>query len=100
MDLFSKIKKILEKEEACVVSKNSAPLFAVIKWGKFKEMKDKLDLLDGQGKENNFDEIGRASLASSDNSFEEKLEADEEEKKDVSLENQSGDGVDINKIPV
>ncbi|MFA6136124.1 MAG: hypothetical protein WC705_02090 [Candidatus Paceibacterota bacterium] len=44
MSLLSKIKQVLEEEEACSISQNGTPIYAVIKWEKYqkiiKESKD------------------------------------------------------------
>jgi len=45
MALFSKIKKILENQEACVLSKEGGPEYVVIKWSAFEKLKSKGDEL-------------------------------------------------------
>jgi hypothetical protein len=40
MALFPKIKKILEQQEICVLSKAGNPEYVVMKWGEFQKIKD------------------------------------------------------------
>jgi hypothetical protein len=70
MALFSKIKKILEEQEACVLSKGGKPEYVVVKWDSFQKIK-------GEGEE-------LTKL---------KSQVDQE------LEDEDYD-IDINKIPV
>ncbi len=42
MTMFSKIKKLLETEDMCVVSKSGTPLYAVMTWEKFQGISDKI----------------------------------------------------------
>lgn len=70
MALFSKVKKILEQQEACVLSKSGKPEYVVLRWDAFEKMKDRGDELN-------------------------KIQAQvEEELKDEDYD------IDINKIPV
>ncbi|HPW34292.1 MAG TPA: hypothetical protein PK367_00835 [Candidatus Paceibacterota bacterium] len=73
MALFSKIKKILESQDACVISKKDKPEYVVLRWDSFEKMRNaKNDL---------------AKLQS-------QVEAELKEE-DYEVEN-----IDINKIPV
>jgi hypothetical protein len=45
MALFSKIKKILESQDACVLSKEGKPEYVVVKWSAFNKLKSKGDEL-------------------------------------------------------
>ncbi len=45
MALFSKIKKILENQDACVLSKNGNPEYVVLKWVAFNKIQNKQDEL-------------------------------------------------------
>ncbi|KKS81724.1 MAG: hypothetical protein UV58_C0017G0014 [Candidatus Wolfebacteria bacterium GW2011_GWC1_43_10] len=38
MSLFSKIKKILETENACTISQDGNPLYVVLKWEKYQQI--------------------------------------------------------------
>lgn len=40
--VFEKIKKILEKEEACIVSKNGNPKYVAMTWNKYSQIADEL----------------------------------------------------------
>ena len=40
MALFSKVKRILEQQEACVLSKNGNPEYVVVKWNEFQKIKN------------------------------------------------------------
>lgn len=54
MALFSKIKKILESQEACVLSKAGKPEYVIVKWDayqKIKSSKDELSKLQSQVEE-------------------------------------------------
>jgi len=39
MALFSKVKKIMEEHDACVLSKEGKPVYVVIKWDSFQKIK-------------------------------------------------------------
>ena len=45
MALFSKVKKILETQDACVLSKQGNPEYVVVKWSAFNKLKAKGDEL-------------------------------------------------------
>jgi PHD/YefM family antitoxin component YafN of YafNO toxin-antitoxin module len=45
MTLFSKIKKILENQDICVISKNGNPEYVVIKWQEFQKMRNNISQL-------------------------------------------------------
>jgi len=45
MSTFSHIKKLLEKEDACVVSKNGAPLYVAMRWEKYQQMAGDVKML-------------------------------------------------------
>ncbi len=45
MALFSKVKKILENQDVCVLSKNGNPEYVVLKWKSFNKIKDQQDEL-------------------------------------------------------
>ena len=70
MTLFSKIRKVLETEDACIISKEGVSLYAVITWKKYETLLKKLEKADGLQK------------------------IFEEEEKDGAY------NIDINKIPV
>ena len=70
MALFPKIKKILEQQEVCVLSKKGNPEYVVMKWDGFQKIK------------NNGDQLAKLQA---------QVEAESEE------ENYD---IDINKIPV
>jgi hypothetical protein len=42
MTIFSKIKKALETEDACVISKEGNPLYAVVTYEKYQTLVEKL----------------------------------------------------------
>ena len=46
MTLFSKIKKVLETEDACVISKQGTHVYAVITWKKYEALMEKLKKMD------------------------------------------------------
>lgn len=105
MTLFSRIKKILEKEEACVVSKGEAPLFAVIKWERFEKMRNRLECLEELEKdmeEENSSEVRNIGITFNQMLFDKEkiVEAKENEVVNDFSEASSQEGVDINKIPV
>lgn len=43
MTLFSRIKKVLEVENACVISKNKNPLFVVLRWETYQKMVNSME---------------------------------------------------------
>jgi hypothetical protein len=45
MALFSKIKKILETQDACVLSKSGKPEYVVVKWDAYQKIKGSTDEL-------------------------------------------------------
>ncbi len=45
MSVFSKIKKILEREDVCVISKDNTPKFVAMKWDKWRDISDELSEL-------------------------------------------------------
>jgi PHD/YefM family antitoxin component YafN of YafNO toxin-antitoxin module len=45
MALFSKIKKILQEQNACVLSKNGNPEYVVLRWDDFQKMKNEIEEL-------------------------------------------------------
>ncbi|OGM90942.1 hypothetical protein A2755_01940 [Candidatus Wolfebacteria bacterium RIFCSPHIGHO2_01_FULL_48_22] len=51
MTIFSKIKKTLESEDACVISKEGIPLYTVVTYEKYQQLMDKLKKMDEIQKE-------------------------------------------------
>jgi len=82
MTLFSKVKKIMEEHDACVLSKEGKPVYVVIKWDSFQKIK-------GKGEE----------LSKLKSQVEEELKDEDYEVDPVRYEKLSH-GVDINKIPI
>jgi len=42
MATFEKVRRILEKEEACVISKHNNPKYVAMTWNKYQQMVDEL----------------------------------------------------------
>lgn len=45
MTVFSKIKKALETESMCTISKEGVPLYAVMTWERYRELSEKTEKL-------------------------------------------------------
>lgn len=42
MSVFEEIKKTLEKEDACVISKNNTPLYVTLRWDVYQKLHERL----------------------------------------------------------
>jgi hypothetical protein len=45
MTLYDKIKHILKREEACVITRNSSPKYVAMTWNRYRRMQDEISQL-------------------------------------------------------